>query len=105
MRHLARRRRREGDATSDRPTETDGESRIERSSPRSANTPRVSPDDDFDDAIARAHEIASEILSPEERTLEVLTPPWDRALAGVVIDAEKSLSAMLEVSAEDEVEA
>ena len=62
-------------------------------------------DDDFDDAIARAHEIASEILSPEERTLEVLTPPWDRALAGVVIDAEKSLSAMLEVSAEDEVEA
>ena len=62
-------------------------------------------DDDFDDAISRAHEIASEILSPQERILEVLTPPWDRALAGVVIDAEKSLSAMLEASTEDEVEA
>ena len=48
-RALARRRRREGDATTDRPTErADGDS-PERSSPRSANTPRVSPDGDFDD--------------------------------------------------------
>lgn len=62
-------------------------------------------DEDYEDAVERAHEIASEILSPEDRTLEVLPPPWDRALAGVVIDAEKSLSAMLEASAEDEVEA
>ena len=62
-------------------------------------------DDDYDDAVALAHEIVTEIFSPEERTLEKLTPPWDRALAGVVIDAEKSLSAMLEASAEDEVEA
>ena len=45
-RALARRRRREGDATTDRPTDrADGES-PERSSPRSANTPRVSPDGD-----------------------------------------------------------
>ena len=48
-RALARRRRREGDATTDRPTDrADGDS-PERSSPRSANTPRVSPDGDFDD--------------------------------------------------------
>ena len=62
-------------------------------------------DEDYDDALERAREIVSEILAPEERTLEVLQRPWDRALAGVVIDAEKSLSAMMEDAPEGEVEA
>ena len=53
---------------------------------------------DYEEAIELAHEIVAEILEPEKRALQVLPSPWDRALAGVVIDAEKSLSALVEDS-------
>ncbi|OUU23717.1 MAG: hypothetical protein CBC13_04695 [Planctomycetia bacterium TMED53] len=51
-------------------------------------------EEDYTDAIEVAHEIAAELLSPEEWVLQTLSAPWDRAFAGVVIDAESSLSAL-----------
>lgn len=72
----------------------------------SARSIQIAPwtENDYEDAINLAHEIVSEILDPETRALQVLPSPWDRALAGVVIDAEKSLSALVEDSSAEGAE-